>query len=621
MSTRRCGGILLAVLLASVAGCDDNPSLSDEPSLAQMNPVDAGPLNDGSIDGAPDAPPTAPDGFDCAPDPTWWSDEGAAQLDTYCGDCHGETPQFGATASFAKYEDLFTDVNGAPLLDHIRRRLGDGTMPPRAVDQPGTDVRTALLDWISCGVEGEVPPVANPGGDFDADRPVWADPGTPPAGTDFFDLRADEFAVSSGARDHYECFAFEVPVGEERFIRRIETIVDDSRVLHHAILLPDATMEPGEHGSCNDDNPLSLVYGWAPGQGALQFEEGGIRVRPGQRLTLQIHYNNAAGHPNVRDSSGVRIYHGPVEGPEVSMLTFGPVGFRVAPFAAEDVDGWCQITQPFDIVASFPHMHEQGIAFRQNVTRADGTLEPIINLDGWDFDAQYIYDTPVSLEPGDVVQTTCRYQNTQDRPLRFGSGTADEMCFNFAYVSPPPSATFCNQNEPPIPDEYVPGDCAPPDVEALRVPVVRAELLEGSAPALEGGDWPVGLWKLHRAQLYLPSLSFGPFALDVEQSAVKVLGLAEFDSERTIVDAQAELHVVADGIVYDIPFDVSFAGVHTVEEERPQAFTVETDCGRTLSNRPLQFGYEDNLLRLRMPVRFQGINGSMSLGFKAAQRE
>jgi len=565
--------------------------------------------------------PTAPTGVDCAPDPEWWTAEGATHLETFCGDCHGAVPQFGATASLTTYEGLFTEIDGTPLLDLLSKRLGDGTMPPRSATQPGTDLRTKMLEWASCGVEGAVPPVANPGGDFDADRPVWPDPGSPPTGTDFFDLRADEFQVSSGARDHYECFSFEVPVGEERFIRRIETIVDDARVLHHAILLPDATLAPGEHGACNDDNPLSLVYGWAPGQGALQFEEGGIRIAPGQRLTLQIHYNNAAGHPDVRDSSGVRIYHGPVEGPEVSMLTFGPIGFRVAPLQAADVDGWCQITQPFDILASFPHMHEQGTAFTQTVIRGDGTEESVISLDGWDFDAQYIYDTPVKLEPGDVVRTTCRYQNTSDRALRFGSGTADEMCFNFAYVSPPPAATFCNQNEPPIPDAYVPGECAPSDVEDVRVSVVRAELMEGNAPALEGGEWPVGLWKLYSADFYLPNLSFGPFTLDAEQSSVKVLGLAEFDGETTRVDAQAELHIVADGLVYDVPFDVSFAGPHTFVEDEPHAFRVEAECGRVLSNRALQFGYDGGQMIMRMPVRFQGINGALRLGFKPAQRE
>ena len=623
MGERWCRGLCLTLLLWSVSGCEAEPSLVDPEPPAHMGTVDAAAPEVVADAGPTDVstPTESNGGADCIPDPTWWTEEGAEQVETFCGDCHGETPQFGATASLTTYESLLTEIDGVPLLTQIGRKLSDGSMPPRAAAQPGSELRAALLDWATCGVEGAVPPVANPGGDFDADRPVWADPGEPPSGTDFFDLRADEFAVSSGARDHYECFAFEVPVGEDRFIRRIETIVDDARVLHHTILLPEASLEPGAHGSCNDDNPLSLVYGWAPGQGALQFEDGGIRIRPGQRLTLQIHYNNAAGHPGVHDSSGVRIYHGPVEGPEVSMLTFGPVGFRVAPFEAADVDGWCQITQPFDIVASFPHMHEQGIGFRQNVTRGDGTVESVINLDGWDFNAQYIYDTPISLEPGDIVQTTCRFQNTADTPLRFGSGTADEMCFNFAYVSPPPIATFCNQNEPPIPDVYVPGECAPQEVDSVRVPVVRAEILEGNAPALEGGDWPEGLWKLYRAQFYLPSLTLGPFALDAEMSSVKVLGLAEFDAETVRIDAQAELHVVADGLVYDLPFDVGFAGPHTPVEDRPEAFRVEADCGRTLSDRPLQYGYDGGLMVLRMPIRFQGISGALALRFKPAQRE
>ena len=181
-------------------------------------------------------------------------------------------------------------------------------MPPPGQPQPGAQNRADVLDWATCGTwrKNEV---AKSGGAFDADRDIIPQSDPPMVGVDFFELRAQAFKVGADEDDRYECFTFELPITEERFIRRIETVVGDARVLHHAILIPEGQGEPGTHGPCDEENPLSLVYGWAPGQGALQFPEGGIRIRPGQRMTLNIHYNNSAGHGDVRDSSGVRIYH------------------------------------------------------------------------------------------------------------------------------------------------------------------------------------------------------------------------------------------------------------------------------------------------------------------------
>ena len=193
-------------------------------------------------------------------------------------------------------------------------------------------------------------------------------------------------------------------------------------------------------------------------------------IQPGQRYTLQIHYNNAAAHEDVRDSSGVRIHHGPVEGPEVSMLTFGPLGFNIPANSTKTVDGWCRLPSDTTILYSFPHMHGTGSGFDAALLAGGDREEDtsIVRLDGWDFDSQYIYQTPTPLKAGDVVRTSCTFTNNTDDNVRFGPDTADEMCFNFAYVSPPAPVSFCNQNDPPIDYVYSPGECASPGVETRR---------------------------------------------------------------------------------------------------------------------------------------------------------
>ena len=446
-------------------------------------------------------------------------------------------------------------------LDRAAIRLSEGTMPPAGHMRPGTEVREAILDWATCGAWRDgTDLLPNPGADFDVDREILQDLGDPPPNTDFFELRAQNFNVTENMRDHYECFRFAAPVDETRFIRRIETVVDDARVLHHIVLVPDESGEPNTNSPCNEINPSALTYAWAPGQGALQFPEGGLRLEPGQRMTLNIHYNNAAQHPDVIDSSGIRIYHGP-EGPEVAMLTFGPTEINVPPQEMGSAEGWCRLPAETNLLYSFPHMHETGTGFRQVIEREDDEDDPIITINGWDFDAQYIYETPKPLPEGTVARTSCSFRISTDRPIRFGEGTDDEMCFNFSYISPPIGVAACNQNERPTPLVYEPGQCAAPGADMLMVEPIVAPILEGRAPPLNGGPAPDGLWVLDAATLYLPTAQFGPFTLDTERSIVNTVATAGIVDNTLYFDGSAQLYVEV-GPHYKCDARIEFCGPH-----------------------------------------------------------
>jgi hypothetical protein len=112
-----------------------------------------------------------------------------------------------------------------------------------------------------------------------------------------FDLTADEFEITPQTLNLYQCFTFEIPVGEERFLRRIEPLVDDSRVLHHIVLFHDTSKSTplGARRCFNIPADNLFLYTWAPGTGPIAFDDGGLRMKPGDRYTIQIHYNNGAG--------------------------------------------------------------------------------------------------------------------------------------------------------------------------------------------------------------------------------------------------------------------------------------------------------------------------------------
>lgn len=564
----------MVVLLAAagMSACDDGGGeASPEPEAQE--PEAQEPEAPEPESGEPEA------AADCTPDAAAWADV-APQVSTFCGECHGETPQFGAATTLTDYDALLAGADGARLVDKMAARLGDGTMPPAARPQPDSMARKAMLDWATCEDNAEIMP--NPGG-IGADRPILDAPDEPPAGTDFFDLRAPDFVVERDWDNRYECFTFEVPTTETRYIKRIDTLIGDARVLHHTVLIPGGGRAPGEHGRCGSDNPLNLIYGWAPGQGALHFEEGGMRLEPGTKLTVQVHYNNSARHADVRDDSGVRIYHGPVDGPEISMLAFGPLDFELPAGQVTETTGYCRLPQDTRIIASFPHMHEVGSGFEQVVIRdgeTEAEAESIIELDGWNFDAQYIYETPVELAAGDLVRTTCRFGNDTGRMVRSGPNTEDEMCFNFAYVSPPLPNNYCNSGAPAAPVPlYTPGECAPEDAADVSVPQVSARLVIGAPDEPAGGEIPDGTWVMTAGRLFLPSTMLGPITIDTDNTSVTGQGLLRFEGDTVILDSQIAVHLVTSVTDFDQFVPISLAADWATGDADASTLALTATCG------------------------------------------
>lgn len=581
---------LLPLLLLALVGCDDDtrPAPGDGLRFPDCVGIQSGAEVDCGV------PPEPVDPDACRPSRVDWRAGVGQHFGAWCGACHGRTPLYGAPLSLTDPHIFDDPAVAARAADALRR----GSMPPPGQPQPDATAREAMLRWLTCGADDTPPPGPNPGG-FDVDRPILQAPAEPPEGTDFFELRADDFEIPPGIGELYQCFTFRAPIDHPRTIRRIEARIDDARVVHHIVLLPgDATGPYDVHGDCADENPLSLIYGWAPGQGALHFDDGGMHLAPGQRLTLQIHYNNSARHEDVRDSSGVRIYHGPVDrdAPAIDMLTFGPLQFSIPARGTAEVTGHCQLPQDVTLLASFPHMHGLGVGFEQTVLRADGTEEGIIRIDGYDFDSQYIYDTPVELRAGDTVITRCRYRNPREIDARAGTRSEDEMCFNFAYITPPLPARYCNRDAIRPPTPYTPGACAPR--AAPVVDRVGGQLLTGSPPILTGGPPPRGRYRLDRYTVVLPSVSLGIGRIDPELSQTSAAGQIWIDDDRLIVDLLVNVHLTEGygAIEQDVP--VSVEGTIGALDTLAGRIALDLVCG---AHGPAEVGYEtapDGRLRL-----------------------
>jgi len=577
-----------ATLLALAASCGGSPANAPDASA----PADVAPI---------DAPPdvTAPA---CTPPRADFDSTVRPLLMQHCGNCHGAAPAFGAPYSLLDYDALLRATPAGRPVDRIAARLVEGTMPPSGSPAPSDDATRAIAGWASCGATLPAPRPA-----LMASAPVFRAPDRPLAGAQSFTLAAPRFAVGPDVTDLYQCFAFDAPVTEPRFVRRFEAVLDQRRVVHHIVLLrdPDRSTAGMPAFRCSGMPASSqYLYAWAPGQDAFEFPEGGLRVTPGQRFIVQIHYNNGSRVPDVVDASGVRLYHDAPAGTEYGMVAIGPQGFTVAPRAAGMAESRCTLRADTTILAGMPHMHAIGTDFTQTILRADGTREPLITLSGWRFDSQLFYELRKTLRTGDRLSTRCDYRNPLSTPVRSGNNTADEMCFNFAYVTPPPALSYCDEGTIDVDRvPYGPGSCAPSDAPT-DLPLVDARLQVGPAPMNTGGAIPEGRWVVQGLEMWLNGLATGLGDLDLAQTRVRVRGQAWVRGGRFTTDSVAGLHLVTtNGIVYDRGLPVGIAGSFPAGATA-SPLALAADCG---ANGTVSLGYSATADELVIAVPEQGI--------------
>lgn len=348
----------------------------------------------------------------------------APVLEAGCADCHGATPQFGAPYSLVDgYADLIEGAVGERKVDAIVRELVEQTMPPSSAEPLGhTDLDT-LVAWASCGEEH-----APESDELTVNRGVWEAPAEAPEDAVDLELRVGEQVVELDDIDDYRQFEFTGIVDDTRYIRRIEPVIDESRVLHHI------TLTRGD---------FPFLYAWAPGTGAIEFPNGGMRVDSDDRFVLEVHYNNGAGVPDAVDDSGVRLWLSEAVEVEYGMMSPNTWQMQIPPGEQAEFTQRCSASMDFEILAGMPHMHEIGSTFVHDVRRADDSVDNLITLSGWSFETQPFYEMPMQVHAGDKLVMTCGYDNTTDQTVVAGAGTSDEMCFDFLVVTPAEAAFDC----------------------------------------------------------------------------------------------------------------------------------------------------------------------------------
>lgn len=261
----------------------------------------------------------------------------------------------------------------------------------------------------------------------------------------FGDGPEGRYRIPSDQVNHNACFAIRAPWPANSQVIGMAPLLDDERFVHHIILFATQTPQPDGPFPCDGNLPADAVGigGWAPGARNLELPaDVGMHVGGDEVwLVLQIHYWNGVGATDALDRSGMALCTTTQSRPNVASVTaLGTLNVFVPPRDSASASGTCtpRMSQPVHVLGLTPHMHRAGRSIETLVERAgDPTRsETLLRVDPWDFDRQIQHPSNTVLMPGDVLRTTCSWQNTSSRRIYFGEGTEDEMCFQFVLAYP-----------------------------------------------------------------------------------------------------------------------------------------------------------------------------------------
>jgi hypothetical protein len=391
-----------------------------------------------------------------------------------CGSCHAQ----GGIGPMAL--ETYTDVYNNR--EAIRAAVESRTMPPWMPsnecnqyhgDTSLTDEQIQLVtNWVSEGArEGKA-----------SESPGVQAP--PAAGLSRVDVRLKmKEPYTPRMADDYRCFIMDWSVDQTTFITGFQAEPGTASIVHHVIayIVPPSAVATYQQLDENEAGPGYTCFGgsgagqaaflgaWAPGTVGSDFPEGtGVKVAPGSKVVLQVHYSTA-GHGDhshgvaaaiPSDTSSLAFKVDTTVNKQAVVLAFLnpswvqqktmhiPAGqtdvvHRYSSDVTRSVGfvtgGLFKNNMPLTFHMVTPHMHKLGTRIRVDMTRADTSNQCVMEVPRWNFHHQNNYKLVQSqvFNPGDKLNIECHWNNSAPGATdsNWGEGTSDEMCMAFLYIT------------------------------------------------------------------------------------------------------------------------------------------------------------------------------------------
>lgn len=269
------------------------------------------------------------------------------------------------------------------------------------------------------------------------------------------------YTLPAEGEDLYRNLVAAIPVTETRYVRGVEFLPGNARVVHHSFINVDETGQsrrlsgkdgqPGFGGMSIPESavmPGGQLLGWQPGK-VPSFSPDGLAwvLKKGSDLVLQMHLVPTGKPELVQPRIG---FYFTAQPPRNSAFRIKMAALNLdipageARYTAEQT-----YTLPADIqlMRVGAHAHFLARDIRAEAILPSGAITPLLTITNWDFKWQgdYQYAQPVVLPQGTKIVARFIYDNSTNnvrnphhppRRVRYGLRTADEMGELFFQVVP-----------------------------------------------------------------------------------------------------------------------------------------------------------------------------------------
>jgi len=372
-----------------------------------------------------------------------------------CVTCHraGEAAPFPLITyeDVKKHAKTIVKVTGSRYMPpwHATHGFGDFADERRLTDEQ----IAAIADWFNHGMpEGDrskLPPL-----------PKFADGwhlGTP----DLIVKMPAGFELPASGPDVYRNFVVPTSLTEDKWVRAIEFRPAARKAVHHVLFAYDASHalsrldgrdgRPGFGGmgsaGVSPGNPGAAgpLGGWAVGSTPAFLPDGvALPLPKGSDLILQMHFHLTGKVETEQATVGIYFADKAPERRLYSIQVPALFGFGAGidiPAGEKNFTIDDSFVLPVDLKAFFvgAHAHYLAREMKATATLPDGTQQPILWIQDWDFNWQdrYYYKTPVMLPKGTRIDVHLRYDNSADNPhnpradgpthVQWGEQSFDEM--------------------------------------------------------------------------------------------------------------------------------------------------------------------------------------------------
>ncbi len=265
-------------------------------------------------------------------------------------------------------------------------------------------------------------------------------------------VQAPAYTLGADGTDIYRHFVVPIPTTARRFVKAVEFLPGNGKVVHHAFIEIDRTRRarrlaerqnpPGFDGMEAPETvnmPGGQLLGWQPGK-TPYFNPPGLAwvLETNTDLVLQVHMNPSGKPETVQPSVGFYFTDDPpTNSPYRLRLTV--LNLDIPPDEPNYV-GEESYTLPVDLsfIRVSAHAHYLGKDLQSYAILPDGKKQWLLRIKDWDFNRQgdYRYARPVELPKGTKVVLHYIYDNSTNnvrnpnhppKRVRFGLQTVDEM--------------------------------------------------------------------------------------------------------------------------------------------------------------------------------------------------